>query len=123
MVQKRLRFILAFCLLAGFSAMSLLAQDHKALLGKWSMTSETEGDALHWTLILKDTDDGKLTASLVADDNEIPAKDCTFADGVVKFKAPYEGEDYDIELKADGDKLTGTWSGGGNSGRTTGTKS
>ncbi len=86
------------------------------------MTSETEGDPVHWTLLLKDTD-GKLTASLVAGDNEIPAKGFSYADGVIKFKAPYQDEDYDIELKADGDKLTGTWTGGGGSGRTTGTKS
>jgi len=122
MTHKRVRILLAFCVVACLAVVSLVAQDHKSLVGKWSMTSETEGDAIHWTLVLKDTDDGKLTASLVAGDNEVPAKDCTYTDGVLRFKAPYEGEDYDIELKADGDKLTGTWSGGGGSGRTTGTK-
>ena len=114
--------ILALCLLTCLAAFILFAQDYKSLLGKWNMTSETGGDPVHWTLVLKETD-GKLAAALAAGENEMPSKDFTYVDGVLKFKVPYEGEDYDIELKADGDgKLKGTWSGGGNSGPTTGTK-
>jgi hypothetical protein len=85
------------------------------------MTSETDGDPVNWTLLLKDTD-GKLTASMVSGENEIPVKSFSYTDGVLKFKVPYEGQDYDIELKAVAEKLAGTWSGDGNSGRTTGTK-
>jgi hypothetical protein len=121
MAYKHLQRYVALCLLICFAALSAFAQDYKSLIGKWDMTSETEGDSVRWTLSLKEID-GKLSATLVAGENEVPAKDFTYTDGVLKFKVPYEGDFYDIELKATADKLTGTWSGGGNSGRTTGTK-
>jgi hypothetical protein len=119
-IAKSLRLLLALVTLA----LTLSAQsDYKSFVGKWNMTSETDGDPVHWTLVLKDAD-GKLTASLVAGENEMPATNFSYAEGVLKFKVPYEGEEYNIELKADGpDKLKGTWNGDGNSGVTTGTKS
>ncbi len=98
------------------------AQDYKPLIGSWNMTSESEGDPVKWTLILKESE-GKLTADLATEEGKQPAKDLTFADGVLKFKAPYQGVDYDIALKATADKLDGTWSGGGDSGKTSGIKS
>ncbi len=122
MTHKKLHRLVAICLLTCLAAAALLAQDYKPLLGKWDMTSETDGDPVHWTLMFKETD-GKLSATLVAGDNEVPAGAFSYTDGVLKFKVPYEGEEYDIELKSADGKLTGTWSGGGNSGRTTGTKS
>jgi hypothetical protein len=117
LIAKPIRLLLALVILA----FSLSAQsDYKSFVGKWNMTSETDGDPVHWTLVLKDTD-GKLTASLVAGDNEMPATSFSYSEGVLKFKVPYEGEEYDIELKADGpDKLKGTWNGGGNSGGNSG---
>ncbi len=85
------------------------------------MTSETSGDSVNWTLVLKESN-GTLTASLATDGGEVPAKDFTYKDGVLRFKAPYQGQDYDIMLKPAGPKLTGTWSGNGDSGETYGTK-
>jgi hypothetical protein len=87
------------------------------------MISETNGgDPVNWTLMLKDSD-GKLTAVLATDQGEQPAKDFTYTHGVLKFEAPYQGNYYDIKLKATpGGKLDGTWSGGGDSGETSGTK-
>jgi hypothetical protein len=96
-------------------------QDYKALIGKWNMTSETGGDPVKWTLVLKEAD-GKLTGFLATDEEEQAAKDFTYADGVLKFKAPYQGEYYDIELKVAGEKLDGTWTGGGDTGKTSGAK-
>jgi len=118
---KKLRSFLALCLLASLAIVSLLAQNYKPLLGKWTMTSETEGDAVVWSLLLKETD-GKLPGSLIAGNDEMPAKDFSYTEGVLKFKVPYDGQEYDIELKADGAKLAGAWSGNGASGKTTGTK-
>jgi hypothetical protein len=118
MPQKK---ILALALATVLLAISAFAQDYKSLLGKWLMTSETDSDSVHWALILKE-DGGKLTALLTSDDGEQPVRDFSYTDGVLKFKVPYEGEEYDIELKADGDRIDGTWSGGGNSGKTSGTK-
>ena len=117
-ITRRLFSIFAASLLA---LSPLFAADYSPLLGKWSMVSETEDNSLPWTLVLKEAD-GKLTASLAIDQGEMPVKTVTFSDGVLKFKAPYQGEDYDIELKLTDDKLVGTWSGGGNSGKTTGTR-
>jgi len=96
-------------------------QDYKPLIGKWNMTSESDGDPVKWTLLLKESD-GKLTASLISDEGEQPAKDFSFAKGVVKFKTPYQGNYYDIELKQVGEQLDGTWSSDQDSGRTSGTK-
>ncbi len=97
------------------------AQDHSALIGKWIMTSESGDGDVAWTLTIKE-DAGKLTALLATDGPETPAKNLTFTDGVLKFVAPYQGADYDIELKLQADKLVGSWSGGGSDGKTSGTK-
>jgi hypothetical protein len=121
MTHTVIQRILSIFLLTCMAVVSLLGQDYKTMIGKWTMTSETNGDPVTWTLVLKEQD-GKLTAFLATDEAEQPAKDFTYADGVLKFKAPYQGEDYDIELKAIGGKLDGTWTGGGDSGKTSGTK-
>jgi hypothetical protein len=121
MSQKRILHILAVCLVASIAVLSAFGQDYKPLLGKWNMTSETSGDPVQWTLILKDSS-GQLAGFLTTDANEQPIKGLTYADGVLKFKAPYQGADYDIELKATSEKLDGKWSGGGDSGKTSGTK-
>jgi hypothetical protein len=121
MAQKiSLRF-LALCLGLMVLAVSAHGQDYKPLLGKWNMTSESNGDPVKWTLTLTESE-GKLTGSLSAGEGEQPAKDLTFANGVLKFQAPYQGAYYDIVLKATPDKLDGTWDGGGDSGKTYGTK-
>ena len=118
MFHKKIRpFRLAALLLAS----SLFAQDQQALLGKWSMTSETRGDLIRWTLVLKDVG-GKLTAFLASGATGQLALGFTYVDGVLKFKAPYEGRDYDIELHPVGEKLQGSWSGAGDAGKTTGSK-
>jgi hypothetical protein len=121
MTQQISRRLFALYLTAMVLVGSAPGQDYKPLIGKWSMTSESSGDPVQWTLILKDSE-GKLTASLDTGEGEQPAKDLTYVDGLLKFKAPYQDVDYDIELKAVADKLTGTWSGGGDSGKTSGTR-
>jgi hypothetical protein len=121
MAQQISRRLFALYVAATVLVGSAPGQDYKPLIGKWSMTSESSEDPVKWTLILKDSE-GKLTASLDTGEGEQPAKDLTYVDGLLKFKAPYQDVDYDIELKAIEDKLTGTWSGGGDSGKTSGTK-
>ena len=99
------------------------APDYKTLIGTWNMSSEnTGGDPVKWTLILKDQD-GKLMGMLATEEGQQPAKNFSYTDGVVKFTVVYQGGDYELQLKPDGNKLDGTWSGGGDSGRTTGVKS
>ena len=121
MARKVFQKILALCLLTCLTAGFCLTQDNAALVGKWNMTSESNGDPVNWTLVLKD-ENGKLTGFLTTDASEQPAKDFKYDAGAITFKAPYQGQDYDIQLKLVGDKLDGTWSAGGDSGRTSGTK-
>jgi len=107
-------FAAAFALFGG--------DDSKLLLGKWNMVSiTTDGESLKWVLIIKEVD-GKLAGSLASEDGEASTKDFSFADGVVKFQAPYQGEYYDVELKFADGQLAGTWSNGSDSGKTSGTK-
>lgn len=97
--------------------------DTKALVGTWDMVSiSTDGDQVKWTLNIKDAGDGKLTGSLKTEDGETEAKDFSVADGMVKLKAPYEGNYYDIAVKFTDGKLVGKWIGGDSEGETTGTK-
>jgi len=117
LARKAVLSLLAACLLS----LMALAQDYKSLVGKWKMTSETDSDPVEWTLLVKDTD-GKLTASLASENGETPAQDVAYKDGILKFQAPYQGNYYDVELKEAGGKLDGSWSGQGNSGRTSGVK-
>ena len=118
---KAVQRILAIALAIFVISLFVGAQDHSALVGKWSMSSESDDGTVAWTLTIKE-DGGKLTGMLATDGPETPAKNLTFTDGVLKFVAPYQGADYDIELKLQADKLVGTWSGGGNDGKTTGMK-
>jgi len=107
-------FAAAFALRAG--------DDSKVLVGKWNMVSVTpDGENLKWVLIVKEVD-GKLAGSLASEDGEASTKDFSFAEGTVKFQAPYQGDYYDVELKFADGQLAGTWSNGSDSGKTTGTK-
>lgn len=119
MLRNAIRRIPALSLTLLLVTLSAAEHDYKALLGKWSMTSETSGDPVQWTLLLKEKD-GALAASLSSEDGEQPATDVSYRDGLLRFKAPYQGAYYDVELRGSGDKLQGTWSGGGDSGRSTG---
>lgn len=121
MAREISRRFFALCLVLMVLAGSARAQDYKPLLGKWSMTSENSGDPVKWTMTLKEVE-GKLVAILNTGEGEKPGRNVTFADGILKFEAPYEDAYYDIELKGTADKLDGTWDGDGNSGRTFGTK-
>jgi hypothetical protein len=121
MAQKISRQIFALCLGLLVLAVSAHGQDYKPLLGKWNMTSESSEQPVKWTLTLQESE-GKLTGLLSVGEGEQPAKDLTFVSGVLKFAAPYQGNYYDIELKATDNKLDGTWDGGGDSGKTYGTK-
>ena len=121
MAGKLFQRTLAVCVLALLTAAFCLAEDHSAVVGKWNMISEAGEDSVPWTLVLKETD-GKLGAILATEQGEQPAKDFSYDAGVIKFSAPYQGQDYEVQLKLVGNKLEGTWTGGSDSGKTSGTK-
>jgi hypothetical protein len=114
-ISRRFFVLCLFFSLAVFAR----AQDYKPVLGAWNMTSETDEDPIKWTLTLKEVE-GKLTAICGTADGEKPGKNVTFADGVLKFDAPYDDVYYGINLKVTANKLDGTWEGDGNTGKSYG---
>jgi hypothetical protein len=121
MSVSALRRFVVMTVVALVLAAYAFAENQAGLVGKWNMTSESTGDPLSWVLVIKEAD-GKLTGSLSSPDGEASVKELTYTDGVLRFKAPYQEQYYDVELKYTGNKLDGTWSGNGDSGRTYGTK-
>lgn len=98
------------------------AQSSSGLAGKWKMTSVTsDGNDIAWTLSITNSD-GKYAATVATPDGETAVKDLRVDGNKVHFRTPYQGEEYDIDLTLQGDKLNGTWSGNGDSGQTKGEK-
>ncbi len=110
--------LLTLILLAG----SLAAQQAQGLAGKWKMVSTTSSDdVVDWTLTLKQEGD-TWTATVSGEDGDAPAKDVKVDGNSLHMKTPYGGEFYDVDVTLEGSKLTGKWSGNGDSGPTTGTR-
>jgi hypothetical protein len=98
------------------------AQEDSAVTGKWKMVSTSpDGTDVHWTLSIA-YKDGIYSATMSSDEGEGAAKDFKVEGSKIHLRAPYEGEEYDIDLKLVNGKLAGTWSGNGDSGETKGEK-
>jgi|GEM_PF-2493591 len=107
---------LAVILIAGVAS----ARQSNALVGKWKMVSTTDdGSEVPWNLSIT-YEEGKYGATSSADGGEGPVKDLKVDGTSVHFRVPYQGDEYDIDLKLAGNKLAGTWSGNGASGDTKG---
>ena len=112
---------LAGCLAMWTAATPVHAQN-RALLGTWEMTSSTPENDVSWTLTI-DHKNGKYEATISgAAGGNGPVKDLRVDGNTVHFGVEYEGAEYSVDLKLEGDLLTGTWSGGGNSGEAKGQK-
>ena len=120
--------VTAIVALLALAAPALRAQDkadHSSPAGAWKMVSETpDGDAIDWSLTVKRQDGGTwaITSATPGQQNELPAKDVAVTGDKIHFKTTYQDQDYDIDLTLTGDKLQGTWSGNGDSGKTSGTR-
>ncbi len=113
---------LALCLMILLPSGAARAQQSDPFAGKWNMVSSTDdGNQIPWTLSITYAD-GKYSASATTDSGDNPVKDLKVEGKTVHFRVPYQGEDYDIDLKLVGEKLAGTWSGNGGSGDTKGEK-
>jgi len=98
------------------------AQEDTALIGKWKMVSTSpDGTDVHWTLSIA-YKDGTYSAMMGTQEGEGAAKEFKVEGSKIHLRAPYEGEEYDVDLKLVNGKLTGTWSGNGDSGETKGEK-
>ena len=96
------------------------AEPETALAGKWNMVSTTQdGNDIAWSLSIT-FKDGTYGATLVADEGESTPKELKVDGSKVHMRVPYHGDEYDIDLKLAEGKLEGTWSGGGDSGKTKG---
>jgi hypothetical protein len=94
--------------------------DAAKLVGAWNMNSLTpDGDSVPWKLTLKQQD-GKWVGSIASDQGQNPISNVKVDGTKIHFTTPYQGEYYDQDLELQGGKLVGTWSGNGNSGKTTG---
>ncbi len=80
-----------------------------------------DGGTVDWTLTMKQDGDTWI-ATVSANDADAPGKEVKVAGDSLHMKTPYGGDYYDVDVKLDGDKLTGKWSGNGDSGATTGTR-
>jgi hypothetical protein len=110
--------VVAATVLAGIAS----GQQAASVAGKWKMESTTSGgDAVDWTLTLKQEGDN-WTATVGGEDGEAPGKEVRVDGTSVHVKTPYHGDYYDVDVKLEGDKLTGKWSGNGDSGPTNGTR-
>jgi hypothetical protein len=109
-----------------FVALSFCVAAHAAdgpdFAGKWKMVSVTpDGGKVDWTLTMKHEGD-TWTARIGGNDADAPAKEVKVDGASLHMKTPYNGDFYDVDVKLDGDTLTGKWSGGSDSGATTGVR-
>ncbi len=117
MTHKNLGIALVCLLLLAVVA---LAAD--APVGDWSCTSTAPGGGeINWTLSLKEVD-GKLVGTAAGDEGQIAIDDAKFEDDTLTFSVSLDSGTYDITLKPHGDKIEGSWKGGGETGAIKGTK-
>lgn len=118
----RILQLLGFCVATFVCAEAAQAQQNDALVGHWKMLSSTDnGDEIPWNLSIS-YGDGKYSATASIESGENPVKDLKVEGKTIHFRVPYQGNDYEIDLKLVGEKLKGTWSGNGDSGDTKGEK-
>jgi hypothetical protein len=118
LVLTNFAFVMALLLCTGMA----YAQEDTALPGKWNMVSTApDGADVQWTLSIT-YKDGTYSAIMGSDQGEGAAKDFKVEGSKIHLRAPYQGEEYDVDLRLVNGKLTGTWSGNGDSGATEGEK-
>jgi hypothetical protein len=89
---------------------------------KWRFTAtDSNGHDTQWVLELT-TQDGKLTGTLANDEIKLPLIDPKADDTSITFKIMVNDLPYDVELKVDGDKLEGKYSGAEANGTIKGTR-
>ncbi len=124
MKSSRIRLAILFATIAGCLTMLVVTpvQAHnQELLGEWKMISTAPDNDVPWTLTIT-YQNGKYDASASTDESTGPVSDLYVEGNSVHFSVEYDGYDYAIDLKLEGDSLIGTWAGRGSSGETRGRK-
>jgi glutamine cyclotransferase len=115
-----LRYTVAVLALMTLAAAWLAAAP--AVVGTWECVSTTPDDAdLHWTLTVTESD-GKLSATATGETGDSNLNDVTFDGKVLSFTATLDSGTYTVKVNVAGDKMEGTWSGAGDSGKVTGSR-
>ncbi len=89
--------------------------------GRWSMTADTADGSRPFVLVVTDTD-GKLAAVFEGAEGMVQVKETKFENNTLMLTLDVNGAVVTMELKVDGDKMDGTWKGGENSGKVSGTR-
>lgn len=84
-------------------------------LGTWDIVAVTPDGEMPSVLTLS-TVGGRLKAEVELGGTVRDVSDESLVDGVLSMNVLYDGTQYAIEGRIDGDTMDGTWSGGGNSG-------
>ena len=112
--------VIRLALLAAVLACSLAAASEAA--GAWDCAAITpDGDELKFTLTVKD-DGGKFSGNVDDGSGQLSIIEPKFESSTLEFKLDYDGNRHTLALKIAGDKLEGTYSGGGASGKIKGTR-
>ena len=92
-----------------------LAADAPKAAGTWDIVATTPQGELPAVLTLKIVD-GQPKAEFELAGAPRTVSDEKLANDVLTMKVEYEGGSYGVEAKIEGDSMTGTWQGNGNSG-------
>ena len=113
----------ALALLSVLASACLLIAGDKPIIGSWDCVSTAPGGAgeVKWTLTVRE-ENGKIFGTAVSPEGEIPLTDPKYQNGAFTFKVIMASETYEVEVRVSGDRLDGSWKGGGESGAVKGSK-
>lgn len=89
---------------------------YAGLVGDWDIVSESSyGETYHLKLSLKEVD-GELSGTLNTPEGPTELRNIQRQDDELTFEVWIAGSAYSVKAKVDGDEMTGTWRGGGDTG-------
>ncbi len=116
------RMAMVFLVAVVLAGAGWLVAAEKAVVGTWQVTSDSPGgEEYRWTLTVKQ-EDGKLSGTLSGSIGQFELQELKAEGETFSCKVTVGGDAYTIEGKVSGDKLEGTWKGGGAQGLIKGTR-
>lgn len=93
----------------------------KSIVGTWDCVTNTADGEMKWVLVVKE-EGGKLSGTATGDRGALDLIDPRLDGDVFSFKADVDGVTYTVKLRLSGDRISGTWSGNGDSGPMSGVR-
>ena len=107
-----LRFQVAFLLVV----LGVMGSAWAGVAGDWDVTAETSwGESYSLTLSLVE-DGGKISGTLLTPEGRSDLQNVKLEGSTLSFEVWVSGSAYTVKAEVEGDQMTGTWSGGGDSG-------